>query len=862
MSVRTPTRRVVGLVVGIVVLANLRLTGQTRPPLQVVVEDETRAVIVGAKLTLTNAATEQARDAATDESGRVAFDDLEPGQYVLHAASAGFQALTRPIAISTQPLPVVKLTLRVEVVTEDVSVTAARAPRESPETVVLDRDALDRLPVALGPGQLTEFLANVFGPAVQGIGGVTFVVDGIETDELSLPSLSIKSIVVNKNPYSAEYRRPGKARVEVITENGSRRHFAWNSTLLLGNSMLDARNAFAREKPQTSQTLIDSGFGGPLPGRTAFLVSGEYLRDRQSRYVNALTSGGPFIQTVPKTDESANWLGRLDARLSDLVRLMVRYDFAGESKTGSGVGGLRLPTLAVDTVQTQHGVHLKADSLFSASFANDVRVSFERGTDHEGSPASKSKNIVRGAFEGGSNQTFTSERSNELQLQDTATYVRGSHMLRFGGQSQARSHRATDRANFGGTFEFSTLELFDAGVPSVFRINQGQADVDFTVYDANLFFQDEVKVGPAVTLMAGARYDWQSALDDHDNVAPRVAFSLAPGDATTVIRGGGGLFYERLPESVVQRTRLFDGTRTRELVIANSPYPNPFAAGSGRLTPPSVVRLGPDLRTPYYLQASLGVERRVWRQKTRSRTPRELIVTAEFAPLHGSNLFRVRNVNAPRPGTGGRPDPDVLNVAQVESTATLRSNALKFGLTGRAWRFRGTVNYTYAHSTNDVGGSLFRFPADNYNLAGEWGRADFDTRHKFNTLATFNLPGDGIELGTFVTLASGPPFDITTGFDDNGDTEATDRPAGVTRNTGKGPGFAQVDLRLWKKVKLGPGLGGAAEPRELIIRLDAFNVLNRPNYDRIVGVVSSPLFGLPNSARTPRSIQASLRFRF
>ena len=71
MSVRTPTRRVLGLVVGIVVLANLRLTGQTRSPLQVVVEDETRAVIVGAKLTLTNAATAQARDAATDESGRI-----------------------------------------------------------------------------------------------------------------------------------------------------------------------------------------------------------------------------------------------------------------------------------------------------------------------------------------------------------------------------------------------------------------------------------------------------------------------------------------------------------------------------------------------------------------------------------------------------------------------------------------------------------------------------------------------------------------------------------------------------------------------------------------------------------------------
>ena len=61
---------------------------------------------------------------------------------------------------------------------------------------------------------------------------------------------------------------------------------------------------------------------------------------------------------------------------------------------------------------------------------------------------------------------------------------------------------------------------------------------------------------------------------------------------------------------------------------------------------------------------------------------------------------------------------------------------------------------------------------------------------------------------------------------------------------------------------LGPGIGSAAEPRELIVRLDALNVLNRTNDDRIVGVMSSPLFGLPNSARTPRSIQASLRFRF
>ena len=142
------------------------------------------------------------------------------------------------------------------------------------------------------------------------------------------------------------------------------------------------------------------------------------------------------------------------------------------------------------------------------------------------------------------------------------------------------------------------------------------------------------------------------------------------------------------------------------------------------------------------------------------------------------------------------------------------------------------------------------------------GRADFDVRHKFNMISVFNLPGQDIELGSVLTLASGAPFDITTGFDDNGDTEATDRPTGVTRNTGQGPGFAQLDLRLWKKFKLGPSLGGVNEPRELVIRLDAFNVLNRTNYDKVIGVQSSPFFGQPHSAKAARSIQLSLRYRF
>jgi hypothetical protein len=850
-------------VIGIVLFSSASLVAQTRHTLRVVVADEADAVITGAKLALVDAGSAETHEAITDEAGRAAFGGVLAGHYLLKAEKAGFQSLERSVAITPETLAPLKLKLKIEV-TEEVTVTARRrVQREFPEAIDVDTDALSKAPVAIGSGQLVELLSNFLEPAALNTGGVGLVVDGVEVNRLGVPNAAVDRIVVNKNPYSAEYRRPGKARIEVITNNGSRRHFEGNAGVQLGNSVFDARNAFAEEKPQTDKTLVEAGLGGPLPGRRgAFLLSVESLSDRQSRVVNAQTLTGPVIETVPKFEEDTFALGRVDLRPSDRVNLMVRYDFQRESERNSGVGGLRLPEQAVDSQELEHSLRVRANSIFSAAFANDLQVGFERSTGRDGGVADGQKIVVRGAFEGGSNQTFTSARSRELLIQDAATYFRGAHTIRFGGQGRAGFLRQSDQSNFGGTFEFADLNLFAAGIPSVFRLNQGTPEVDFSVYDVELFLQDEIRFGSSLTLMLGARYDWQSSLGDRNNVAPRLAVSFAPGEGRTVLRGGAGTFYERLSETILERTLLFDGTRTSELVIPNAAYPNPFGTAPTRRTPPSLVRLGADLETPHLFQASLSIEREIVRRLRSGRTPRSLFLAVEYSNVRGVDLFRARNVNAPLPGTGVRPDSSVLNITQIDSIAGLRSNSLAVNLTGRVWRFDGVARYAYSHSTNDVGGSPFRFPANNYDLAPEMGRADFDVAHKFNMMSVFNLPGDDLDLGAVLTIASGAPYDITTGFDDNGDTEATDRPVGVTRNTGQGPGFAQLDLRLIKKFELGRSLESVDEPSELLISLDAFNVLNRTNYEKVIGVQSSPFFALPNSARTPRSVQLSVRYRF
>jgi hypothetical protein len=129
-----------------------------------------------------------------------------------------------------------------------------------------------------------------------------------------------------------------------------------------------------------------------------------------------------------------------------------------------------------------------------------------------------------------------------------------------------------------------------------------------------------------------------------------------------------------------------------------------------------------------------------------------------------------------------------------------------------------------------------------------------------NAAAGWRRLGRGLQLGWVFSYASALPFNILTGNDRNNDTNANDRPVGVGRNTGVGFDFASLDLRLGRRFALGGG-------RELEALVEAFNVLNRPNYQVPnntfgPGSVPRPGFGAPTAAADPRQIQFGLRASF
>ena len=173
-------------------------------------------------------------------------------------------------------------------------------------------------------------------------------------------------------------------------------------------------------------------------------------------------------------------------------------------------------------------------------------------------------------------------------------------------------------------------------------------------------------------------------------------------------------------------------------------------------------------------------------------------------------------------------------------------------------RIKGSVQYTFAAAHNDTNG-INALPANNYDLASEYGRAAFDQRHKLEALLQLK-GGDWADFGMAVSLASARPYSLLTGRDDFNSGQTNARPPGVARNTLQGPGLATVDLRWSHEFAIGSGKGDDAAAWS--VGVDAFNLFNRVNYSTFIGTITSPFFGQAIASQPARRIQLSAGFHF
>jgi carboxypeptidase family protein/TonB-dependent receptor-like protein len=824
--------------------------------------DPHQAGVLGAKVTLKVADGAEVQSTSADSLGAFRFADVPPGNYDVQIEQQGFKPSVSRVRVGTQALRPLRVVLALADVQQQVTVSAeltqvSTNTADNLDTVSMDRTALDNLPIFDQDfiGTMSRFL----DASSVGTNGVTLIVDGVESSRAGVSASAIQEVKLNQDPYSAEFSRPGRGRIEIITKPGSAA-FHGTFNFLFRDYLLNARDPFALIRPPEQRRIFEGNLTGPLgrSKKTSFLISANREEEDSQAVIVAQGPSGEIRETAPAPQRNTELAGSMNHQIGENHLISIRGVYTDRTIQNQGVGDFTLPEAGTNFEDREDIIFFNHSGLFTKKLLNQFRLLVAREHMPTTSINPGPKIVVLGAFTGGGAQGDRLQTENHVILNEILVWSGAKHTIRTGLNVSDVSRRGLDdNTNTLGTYTFSTLQDYQQSHPFSLLRQSGNGHVVFVEKVLGGFVQDEFRLLPNLQISMGLRYDWQNYFHDDNNFSPRVSFAYAPGKAKkTVIRAGSGFFYDRSGSGVIFDLLRYDGIHLHQFLITDPLFPDPFAVG-----PTNVVRLEPGVRIPYTLQYSASVERQLGKATT---------LTVNYTGIRGVHLFRSRDINAPPPPFYlTRPDANLSVLRQIESAGDLESHSLEIGLRGNVTRyFTGMLQYTLGRAYNNVGGTpagvnrqfgINVFPANNYDLSGEWARADFDQRQRFSLLGTVT-PGKYFKLGVALSLYSGQPYNETTGRDDNHDGLANDRPAGVPRNSLQGPGYADLDLR-WSRDFF---LAAAKKDKGPTVTLgfDAFNVLNHVNYVSYIGDLSSPFFGKPIAAQPPRRLQASFRFRF
>ena len=823
-----------------------------------VVQDQTGAVLQGAEVVLRDANSPATiRSIVSDAGGLFRFDQVAPGNYDVSSAFPGFQTNVSHVRVAARAPAPLTIVMAIEGLTQEVSVSSGGAQTSAQananlDTIAIDANALDDLPIL--DQDVVASMSRFLDSSAIGTGGTTIVVDGVEVNALSVSASAVQQIKINQDPYSAEFARPGRGRVEIVTKPGGK-DFSGTLNLRFRDSAFYARNAFAATKPPQQRRIVEGTFGGPVPetAKTNFLISASYDAEDSQALTYAETPNGTVQQNVPTPNRRELVAGTWNHQQNDDNTLSARLSHYRETNRNQGVGGVNLPEVAYDHEYHEDEGTFSWQSVMTPRLLNEVKLLVGVESEPRVSLVPVPKIVVLDAFTGGGAQADSLRTEKHFTLVEAVTWSPRNQVLKVGVAIPDWSWRGfDDLTNRRGTFYFSTLDDYAASRPYSFIQQAGDGRVRFLEKVLGAFVQDDIRLTPNLSVNVGLRYDWQSYFHDDNNFAPRASFAYSPGEnGRTVLRGGAGYFYDRTGPGPIQDLIRYDGNHLLKYVVTDPGYPDPLKPGQGLgVQPISTVVLEPGTTIPFLLQYGAGVERQVLSRAT---------LAVNFVATRGFDAFRSIDINAPPPPAFTvRPDPSMGIVRQIQSAGQTNSQSVQVTLRGWLTRFfNGSVEYTYARAHNDTSGVNW-MPPNNYDLSLEYARADFNQLHRLEMFGTIPIRKT-TSLGLSASLGTGRPYSLTTGLDTFNEGTANARPDGVPRNSLVGPDYINVDARFSHDFVLATVNG---HQRMLTIGVDAFNALNRVNFSYFVGNQSSPFFGEAVSSAPARRIQFSLRFRY
>ena len=824
------------------------LRGQVTDPSGAVVTNATVAVLVSGG---------QTHSATTSKTGCYEIGNLPPGKYTVTANAQGFAVFVQnDVDVAAGQVAQFNIALDINVQEEKVNVQGEGEnpqvdvnPANNASQIVLSGKDLEALPD--DPDELQSDLEALAGPSAGPNGGQLYI-DGFTAGQLP-PKSSIREIRINQNPFSAEYDKLGYGRIEIFTKPGTDK--LHGQFQVIGNDAgLNTRNPFLGDAEQSPyhSVIYMGNIGGPINKKASFFLDVQRRDIDEIAIVDAPQFGPP--ESVPNPRTRTNIGPRIDYQITPSNTLTVRYQYYRDTWENNGVGGLVLPEAGYNTLSTEHTVQITDTQVLSTKAINETRFQYLRDSSNQ-TPVSTDPSLnVIGAYTGGGAASGSlTDYQDHYELQNYTSISQGNHFIKFGGRLRAVHEDNTSGAGFNGTYTFPCLPGSSGCNPSQLSFDATHSgvvpSVVATVVDAGLYVQDDWKVRPNITLSGGLRFETQNAIHDHADWAPRLSFAWGLGGGgksapKTVLRGGFGLFYNRVTQDIVLNSERLNGV-TQQQYIVDDPAGYPVLPSPGTLptNTQTTYQINPTLHTPYIIQSAFSMERQVTKIAN---------ATLTYLNSRGVHQLLSLNVNAPLPGTpysptSNIPNPAVGPIYQYASDGVFWQNQLiaNFNIrAGAKLSLFGYYSLNYANSdpigsfgsgATNAAAFTTSFPSNQYGLKVDYGRASFAIHDRVFVGGTIGLPR-GFRLSPFMVFNSGSPYNVTVGAQDlSNNSLFNDRPAFNTNPSGPclfptraacqfmiptvpytpipinyltGPSLFTLNLRLAKTFGFGPEVGG------------------------------------------------------
>ena len=875
------------------------------------VYDSTGAIIPSATLTLDGG------PAVTSSSqGRFRYPCIAKGEHTLHVAAPSFTDANLPVTMPHRGelnvvLHIASVTTEVQVSGDGQEMPSDAATTSGASHTLTKKDLAS---LADDPDDLKRELQQLAATAGSNPNSTIITVDGFQNATQLPPKSSIEYIKVNPDLYSAEYREPPfeGGRVEVFTKPGqSTYHGALFTTN--GSSWMNARNPFSISKGALGKQRYGLELSGPVRKQGSdFALTLEHRIIDDTAVVNAITldTSGDQVSTVASVPiPQSLWLAtaRVGWQLGQKNTFTAAYSANTNHLENLGVGGTSLAEAGYTSDTYEHVIRLSDVTLASATLMHEARVSLD-WTGETDAPSSTAPQVeVAGAFTGGGASLGAQQlRTLVLEVDDDAVISTKKHLLKIGLQFRNSAVHDQLTTNFNGSYTFGggTAPVLDAsgnpvagqtetitgieqyrraqlglagGAATAFSNVAGTPAVSFQQTRAALYVQDSWKLRPNVQVAMGLRYYLQDNPAVYSGATPRLGVAWTPDKkAKWQLHGHLGLFTGQYGVSDYQELLRMDGVQRVTSTVYNPVHGNPLGAGATVIH--SVRTADPHLANISFSIENIGGSHEF---------PHGWSLSADYYTARIWNYTRTENINSPLNGspTGPRPGAANLDVLQLNNSGQGGGNVVFFGVNEHAYKrvqfFFGGVRVNIKDDTDD---SDFFTPQSSRTDAGEFAYRTGNSVWQIFGNGSLTTPGK-LQWSTDIHAGSGAPYNITTGFDNNGDGDFNDRPQyappgtadavmtkygalvasggmGVfPRNAGRLPWTVYMDVNAERAFALSHN-AKADHPQTLTLNVRSSNLLNHTNVTAEGGVLGSPLFGIPYGADNSRRVEAGLRYSF